>query len=105
MPKNRIHTISDGRYAYKVADATGKEHALRSRKGETLRDFRRRCDALDKKALGRILTGLTQKEAGALIGVSELTIRNWELENYKPTPERLPSIEEAYKIPIANIII
>lgn len=59
MPKNRIHTISDGRYAYKVADATGKEHALRSRKGETLRDFRRRCDALDKKALGRILTGLT----------------------------------------------
>lgn len=56
MPKNRIHTISDGRYAYKVVDAGGKEYALRSRKNETLRDFRQRCNELDRKALGQITT-------------------------------------------------
>lgn len=56
-------------------------------------------------AAARVNAGLTQKEAGALIGVTQLTIRNWELGNYKPTPERLPAIEGAYKIPIANIII
>ena len=48
---------------------------------------------------------LSQVDLAALIGVTQLTIRNWELGNYKPTPERLPAIEEAYKIPIANIII
>jgi transcriptional regulator with XRE-family HTH domain len=53
----------------------------------------------------RVNAGLTQAEAAELIGVSALNIRNWELGNYKPTPERLPAIEEAYKIPIANIII
>lgn len=54
MPKNRIHTISDGRYLYSVTDATGRRHTLRSRKDETLRAFRQRCDALDKRATGTI---------------------------------------------------
>lgn len=56
-------------------------------------------------AAARVNAGLTQEEAGALIGVSELTIRNWELGKYRPTPERYPAIEGAYGIPIVNIII
>jgi integrase len=58
MPKNRIHTLKDGRYSYSVTDATGIRHRIRSTQGETLRDFRARCDELDKQALGTV-TALT----------------------------------------------
>lgn len=47
MPKNRIHTLKDGRYTYSVTDAAGKRHKIRSRKGERKSDFAVRCDALD----------------------------------------------------------
>lgn len=47
MPRNRIHTLKDGRYSYSVTDAAGKQHRLRSRKGEGKGDFINRCDALD----------------------------------------------------------
>ncbi|HHX19626.1 MAG TPA: site-specific integrase [Clostridiaceae bacterium] len=47
MPKNRIHTTKDGRYTYSITDAVGKQHRIRSRKGERKSDFMIRCDALD----------------------------------------------------------
>ncbi len=47
MPKNRIHTLKDGRYSYTVTDAAGKPRKLRSRKGESKGDFTIRCEALD----------------------------------------------------------
>lgn len=47
MPINRIHTTDDGRRIYKITDVSGKRHTLRSRKNETLRQFRARCDELD----------------------------------------------------------
>ncbi|MDI9469052.1 MAG: tyrosine-type recombinase/integrase [Bacillota bacterium] len=47
MPKNRISKLADGRRSYKATDRNGKRHTLRSRKGETLRDFQLRCDQLD----------------------------------------------------------
>lgn len=56
MPKNRIHTMNDGRYSYNVTDATGRRYSLRSRKEESLREFRIRCDSLDKRATGAITT-------------------------------------------------
>lgn len=48
MPINRIHTLADGRRSYKITDSAGKRHTLRSRKGETLAQFRARCDVLDR---------------------------------------------------------
>lgn len=53
----------------------------------------------------RVNAGLAQAEAADLIGVTPLTIINWEAGRYKPTPERYPAIEAAYKIPIEHIII
>lgn len=53
----------------------------------------------------RVNAGLTQEEAGALIGVSALNIRNWEQGKYRPMPDRYPAIEAAYKLPIENIIV
>lgn len=62
MPKNAIHKDASGRYTYKVADATGKRHMLKSHKKESKTDFKRRCDALDEMAAGECrqdtLTGL-----------------------------------------------
>ena len=48
MPINRIHTLADGRRSYKITDASGKRHTLRSRKDESLKQFRARCDKLDR---------------------------------------------------------
>lgn len=47
MPKNRIHTLKDGRYAYSATDAAGKPRRIRSRKGEGKGDFITRCNVLD----------------------------------------------------------
>jgi len=56
-------------------------------------------------AAARVNANLTQEEAGALIGVSALNIRNWEQGKYRPMPDRYPAIEAAYGIPINNIKI
>jgi integrase len=52
MPKNRIHKKADGRYSYNVTNLSGARLSLTSRKGETLKAFQLRCDALDKEAEG-----------------------------------------------------
>ena len=45
----------------------------------------------------RKAAGLTQQEAAYLIGVSQLTISNWEVGRFKPTKENLSKMMEAYK--------
>ncbi len=37
---------------------------------------------------------LTQKEVGAIIGVNEGTIWNWESNRTRPLPSLMPKIEE-----------
>lgn len=54
MPKNRIHTLSDGRYAYSGTDAAGKRHSIKSRQGESKRAFAKRCDQLDQTCAGEV---------------------------------------------------
>ena len=49
MPRNRVHKLSDGRCGYSVTDRAGDRHRIVSHKGETERDFKIRCDALDKQ--------------------------------------------------------
>ncbi len=55
MPRNRIHTGSDGRWTYKISDSTGKRHVIKSRLNETKNNFIDRCDQLDKLAQGQIV--------------------------------------------------
>lgn len=52
MPKNRISKRKDGRYGYAVTSINGRRLSISSWAGESLKDFRLRCDALDKKAKG-----------------------------------------------------
>ena len=50
MPKNAILKVPDGRWQYQVMDASGNRLTIKSKKGESKKDFRLRCDALDNKA-------------------------------------------------------
>ena len=50
MPKNRIHKDKSGRYSYKVTSSRGERLHLKSRKDESLKEFKLRCDALDERA-------------------------------------------------------
>ena len=50
MPKNAILKVPDGRWQYQVMDASGNRLTIKSKKGESKKDFRLRCDALDEQA-------------------------------------------------------
>lgn len=54
MPKNRIHTLKDGRYSYNVSSKFGERLSIKSRQGETKAKFRDRCNDLDKEAEGLV---------------------------------------------------
>lgn len=64
MPKNRIHKLGDGRYSYSFI-IDGHRHHAKSRKGETLADFRRRVDRMEAAA-GTSNSRLTLNEAFTL---------------------------------------
>ncbi|MBR7072476.1 MAG: helix-turn-helix transcriptional regulator [Eubacterium sp.] len=52
----------------------------------------------------RVNAGLTQKEAGAEIGVDEGTIRSWEQGETEPKISQAYAIAELYGIPVDSII-
>ena len=54
--------------------------------------------------VAREASGLTQKEAAALIGVSADTLSNYERGKSYPDISILRKIEEVYKIPYDRII-
>lgn len=54
MPKNKVYKTKDGRYDYYVTDASGNRKQLKSRVNEILRDFKTRCDQLDREAEGTV---------------------------------------------------
>lgn len=49
MPANRIHKRKDGRWVYSSPLVGGKRKQLTSRVDETYTQFKKRCDALDKR--------------------------------------------------------
>lgn len=49
MPKNKVHKLKDGRYTYSVVVAR-EPKKINSWQNETLKEFKVRCDALDKLA-------------------------------------------------------
>lgn len=52
----------------------------------------------------RVNAGLKQWQAAALIGVSPLTISDWERKQYKPDPSRHKAIARAYGLNTDQII-
>lgn len=52
----------------------------------------------------RVNVGMTQKEAGKAIGVSQDVISNWERGITYPNVEQIQRIEKAYKISYDNLI-
>lgn len=52
----------------------------------------------------RVNKGLTQEEAGKLIGVTKATICSWETYKSYPTVAQLPLIERAYDVKYDDII-
>ncbi len=53
----------------------------------------------------RINSGLDQKEFAKFIGVSNLTVSNWELGKSEPNLTQLKKISEASGIPIDNLVM
>lgn len=47
--------------------------------------------------------GYTQQEAADLLGVTPLTILNWEKGKYLPRPRRRRVLAQVYEIPVENI--
>lgn len=50
------------------------------------------------KAL-RVRSGLSQKEASALLGISQPTLRSWEKDSSKLEYNQIKMIEQRYSIP------
>lgn len=48
MPKNNITTGADGRKRYRYTDKTGKARELRQRKGESVQQFKKRCEQMEE---------------------------------------------------------
>lgn len=48
--------------------------------------------------IARLNAGLTQKQASERVGVSELTIRNWEHGKTYPTQPKVEALRKAYKL-------
>lgn len=52
----------------------------------------------------RVNKGLTQKQAGELIGVSAETIGSWETGKRSPNLDKIPSILKVYEVGFDDII-
>lgn len=61
MPKNRISKKKDGRYSYNVTDQSGTRLSLTSRREESLKEFRNRCEMLDRDAGGTTIRDTLDK--------------------------------------------
>ena len=55
-------------------------------------------------AAARVNAGLTQTEAAEKIGVSQITISNWETGKTSPKMSIVPTIAALYKIPVHNLL-
>lgn len=53
----------------------------------------------------RVNAGLTQKELAEILGVSNVTVVNWEKGNTEPTISQLRTISELSGIPMDFIFI
>lgn len=56
-------------------------------------------------ASARVNAGLTQKQLGVAVGVSESTVINWESGKTLPHIKKLPLLEKAYGIPLDYVRI
>lgn len=52
----------------------------------------------------RVNAGLTQTEAAAAIGVSQVTISNWETGKTSPKMSIVPTIADLYKVPMHDLL-
>lgn len=52
----------------------------------------------------RVNVGLTQAEAAEAIGVSQVTISNWETGKTSPRMSIVPAIAELYKVPMHDLL-
>ena len=52
----------------------------------------------------RTNAGLTQEEASKQLGISEVTLRNWESGRSAPRASKIPDICRAYKCSVENLI-
>ena len=55
-------------------------------------------------AAARVNAGLTQTEAAEKIGVSQITISNWETGKTSPKMSIVPTIAALYKIPVHDLL-
>lgn len=55
-------------------------------------------------AAARVNAGLTQTEAAEKIGVSQITISNWETGKTSPKMSIVPIIADLYKIPVHDLL-
>ncbi len=55
-------------------------------------------------AAARVNAGLTQREAAEKIGVTRITIQNWESYKTSPDADAILRICEAYDISMNNLI-
>jgi len=69
---------------------TAARNAAR-RLGSYLRSLRRR-------------RGLTQAQAGEVVGVDAVTIRRWELGHFSPSPENLERVAAVYGVSVAALV-
>ena len=53
----------------------------------------------------RINSGLDQKEFAKYLGVTNLTVSNWELGKSEPNLTQLKKISEVSGIPVDNLVI
>lgn len=52
----------------------------------------------------RVNAGLTQTEAAEAIGVSQVTISNWETGKTSPKMSIVPTIADLYKVPVQDLL-
>ena len=52
----------------------------------------------------RVNAGLTQTEAAEAIGVSQVTISNWETVKTSPKMSIVPTIADLYKVPVQDLL-
>lgn len=98
MPKNRIHKGKDGRYSYQVMGA--KKLEIRSRKGESKRDFTKRCDALDKEAEVSVRGPEFTSKISTFSELFSLWLQNHVRVKLSPAELRIiPPIAERYVLP------
>lgn len=51
----------------------------------------------------RKMAGLTQKELADRLGISHISVSNWELAKYEPSPRQLVALANALGVPVERI--